>query len=480
MRLLYNHWGKLVAAGILVAGILVWLLPTMLAYGPLRSAILRGVLEDRVVVRIESLSLGWFQPTTIGGLEVEDAEDRYQIAVAEINNDVPFWRLIVNPRKLGNLTIDRPETHLHLRGADDHLIDFRDRTDSPLDRDKLIAALDRSITIRVKDASFFVHHPASEDSWHIPDVNLEAELVPTGEQQKGTLLRIPRAQLMNRLELTEGMSDDLLKFAAPILHRVANTSGQVSLRVGEMEIPLSDHEKTTGKGTLQIHQARLHSGPLAERIVNLLGLPETVQVVTDSTVDFEIADGRVYHEGLDFGIGNFRIRTRGYVGFDESLDLICEIPIPDNGSDVENRPLLAALRGKTLEIPITGTLDRPEIDPSRIGQSIRELASSTLRDLSGRAGEAGELFDEQGEIILGEAISTAEGLLRELDLGEGQLLDRLRQGREGRRQAPAPPGDEAPRRGGLLERMRQRRDDPTPPVPPPPPPPQQESGAIDL
>ncbi|MEX0795020.1 MAG: hypothetical protein WD045_17910 [Pirellulaceae bacterium] len=478
MRLLYNHWGKLVAAGILLAGIFVWLLPTMLAYGPLRSAILRGVLEDRVVVRIETLSLGWFQPTKIGGLEVEDAEDRYQITVAEINNDVAFWRLIANPRKLGNLIIDGPETHLHLRGADDHLIEFRDRTDSPLDRDKLVAALDRSIRVRVSDASFHVHHPASEDSWQIPNVNLEAELVPSTEHQAGTLLRIPRAQFMNRLELTEGMSDDLLKFAAPIFHRVANTSGQVSLRVSEMEIPLSEHEKTTGKGTLQIHQARLHSGPLAERIVNLLGLPETVEVVTDCTIDFEIAAGRVYHEGLDFGIGNFRVRTRGYVGFDESLDLICEIPIPDNGSDVENRPLLAALRGKTLEIPITGTLDRPEIDPSQIGQSIRDLAGATLRDLSGSAGEAGELFNEQGEIILGEAISTAEGLLRELDLGEGQLLDRFRQGRDERRQDPAQPGNEAPRRGGLLDRFRQRREDPSPPPPPPPTP--QESEAIDL
>lgn len=477
MRVLYNHWGKFVAAGILLAGIVIWLLPTMLAYGPLRSAILRGVLDEGVVVRIDSLSLGWFRETTIGGLKVEDADDRYQIAVAEIINDVPFWRLIANPRKLGNLMIDRPETHLHLRGADDHLIDFRNRTDSPVDRDKLIAALDRSISVQVRDATFFIHHPASEDSWQIPEVNLMAELVPAAEDQARPILRIPRAQLMNRLELTEGMSDDLLKFAAPIFHRVANTSGRVSLRVGEMEIPLSDHQNMTGKGTLQIHQARLHSGPLAERIVNLLGLPETVEMVTDSTVDFAIAEGRVYHEGLDFGIGNFRVRTRGYVGFDESLDLICEIPIPENGSEVEDRPILAALRGKTLEIPITGTLNQPEIDTTRLGQSIRELASSTLRDLSGRAGEAGELFDEQGELILGEAISTAEGLLRELDLGEGQFLDRLRQGREQRRQPPDQLNDEPPRRGGLFDRLRQRREDPAAPPRPPDP---QNSGAIDL
>jgi hypothetical protein len=95
--------------------------------------------------------------------------------------------------------------------------------------------------------------------------------------------------------------------------------------------------------------------------------PPTIRVADESHVEFQLADRRMSHKGLAFGVPlakpgqRLDIRSSGSVGLDDkTLDIKLELPIP---ADLpQDRPLLAALSGRTFSVGVGGFLGEPRID----------------------------------------------------------------------------------------------------------------------
>jgi hypothetical protein len=104
-----------------------------------------------------------------------------------------------------------------------------------------------------------------------------------------------------------------------------------------------------------------------------------------------VADGRVEHGNFELQIGDVIVRTSGYVGFDQSLGLVAEIPIRDKW--VARDKFLRGLAGQTLKIPIRGTLSKPQLDQRAIAwlgqQMIGSAASGLLEDVIDRGLQKG-------------------------------------------------------------------------------------------
>ena len=71
--------------------------------------------------------------------------------------------------------------------------------------------------------------------------------------------------------------------------------------------------------------------------------------------------GRVHHEGLELVFPELTVRTHGWVGLDQTMSLVAEMPIPPKWL-AGHRLLDSALRNQILKVPIRGTLNRPQID----------------------------------------------------------------------------------------------------------------------
>jgi hypothetical protein len=70
------------------------------------------------------------------------------------------------------------------------------------------------------------------------------------------------------------------------------------------------------------------------------------------------------------------IRTHGSVGLDQTLDLVAEIALTD---EILSRVrFLGNLQGRTLEIPIQGTLPRPRLARGGVGRLAEQLGQSIL------------------------------------------------------------------------------------------------------
>lgn len=77
-------------------------------------------------------------------------------------------------------------------------------------------------------------------------------------------------------------------------------------------------------------------------------------------------------------MGDTRVKIPGYFDIDQTLWLIEEVPLQDHWLG-QNR-LQVGLRNKVLQIPIQGTLARPEIDPQQLAQFSTRTADNSLID----------------------------------------------------------------------------------------------------
>ena len=96
-------------------------------------------------------------------------------------------------------------------------------------------------------------------------------------------------------------------------------------------------------------------------------------------VQFQVVDGRVHHDRIEYRSGDTIVATTGSVGFDESLDLMLEVPLQEKWLG-RNGPL-SSLKGQVLRLPVGGTLKQPRIDLQPLTELNHRIATGTAEGL---------------------------------------------------------------------------------------------------
>ncbi|MCS6866047.1 MAG: hypothetical protein NZS48_13425, partial [Gemmata sp.] len=195
-------------------------------------------------------------------------------------------------------------------------------------------------------------------------------------------LRFASGRIVERAPLTPQAIAGALGYALPAIANAAHAEGEISAILDDNRIPLNDLTQAHLRGSLVIHQAVVGAGPVVAEIAQLLGMEKTsITIVNESTVPVQVAHGRIYHQDFTFRISGTTIKTRGSVGFDNTLDLIVEVPLPKDWPALRNNPiLLKAVSGKIVPVPVRGTLARPQVDFRALEQAVRALARASVKD----------------------------------------------------------------------------------------------------
>lgn len=325
------------------------------------------------------------------------------------------------------------------------------------------------VRLRVEDAVARIEGPWAAEPWVSDPTDLEARLAPAadGASSEWTLSAV---QLLDHARLEANVAQGVLAYIAPVLADATRTSGRFSLKLDGATFPVGDPRGAKLSGVLSMHEVDLGPGPLASSIIGSLPgrlqLPESIRVADGADVEFRLADRRVWHKGLEFGLPlakpgqRLDINSSGSVGLDDkSLDLKFSLPVPaDLPAD---RPLLAALAGKSISIGIGGVLGEPKVN---FDGSIRAAAGDVVADLVDRLrtpertpakqpmqpqDDARPQGNEQTQ-KQGNGDSTAEAIV---DLVGGVLDEVAKRRAERAAAAAANPDAQPPRRGGLLRRL---------------------------
>ena len=210
-----------------------------------------------------------------------------------------------------------------------------------------------------------------------------------------SLLVLPKDKVLDQVRLSPELCSQWLKFIAPLLADATQVDGRFSLDVVSGSLPLSAPTTGSVDGTFSVHEAQVRPGALA---VEIVGAVEQVRSIVQrrppkavnrerpfmkmpaQEVPFRLVDGQVVHQGATFVFSDLVVRTSGSVGIDERINLIADIPIKDEwlGS---NDKLLGSLKGKTIQIPIRGTLSRPQLDNRVLAGLARDIGTSAVGSL---------------------------------------------------------------------------------------------------
>ena len=221
-----------------------------------------------------------------------------------------------------------------------------------------------------------------------PDVRLDPEPM---------LLTLPKGPVLTNVKISPEVSEAMLKYIAPVLAGATQSEGQFSLQLDGARVPLLDTKKMDASGQLTVHSVRVVPGPMAKQWVDLAqqiqslvkrtdaaaaqGRQVTLLTVQDQQVNFKVADGRVYHQGMEFQMGDLTCRSEGSVGLDETVAITLRLAIPDKW--VEGQPLLAGFKGQQLAIPISGTLSRPQMDQRAVASLSKQLIQGAAQQAVG-------------------------------------------------------------------------------------------------
>lgn len=229
-------------------------------------------------------------------------------------------------------------------------------------------------------------------------------------------LELPSGPLVEQVRINPRMCAYGLKFIAPILSETTAADGTFSIHLERCRVPITDPKMADLQGRFVVHSIQVGPGPLLRDLVALFGVPSSVKLVDNSAVDFRMAEGRIYHENLEFLVPHSKVKMRGWVGLDHRISLLAEVPIAAPWLDGLDSRVKSQLQGRVVSIPITGTLENPQIDS-------RSLAQLQLRAVGDQV--RGRLEEEAGRAINTQLDKVNEELNRQLD----KLLPPFNRGR---------------------------------------------------
>ncbi len=452
-----GRW-RLPAAVILFAAVAAvasapWLLSDP---GRLSRIVAAAVPELDADVTVRSARVGWLGPSVLEGVRVVPRDGAASpLTIGRVEADNGLAAILASLGDVGRVRVTGVEAdvvfderrHTNLSGLVRPAVDPGGSGASGRRRRSPVR-----LRLEVEDAVVRIAGPWSPEPWRSEPIDVVATLAPaaTGEWSEWTIAPV---DLLADARLEPGVAQGVLAYIAPVLAGATRTSGRFSLRLDGARLPVGRPADGQLAGTLAMHEVVVGPGPLVDNLLASLpvGLPRPpdIRIADESHVTFRLADRRVIHDGLEFGLPLARagqrldIQSSGSVGVDDgSLDLRLRLPVPVDMP--QDRPVLAALAGKSVSVGIRGELGKPRVV---FDGSIKAAAGEFVGDLlDGVRSQSGTANPEAGSADAGE---TAEAVV---DL-VGGILEEVARRRAERKAAEQENPDAVPPRR-LRDRLR--------------------------
>ena len=388
-------WFSTAVGGTLATGLIVVLLraaaiPWWLSSPARLSRIIADAAPElQGTVSFDRVRLGWFGPIVLEGMRIVPREGDGQppITATRIEGSHGLLAMLLSAGDIGQIDVDGMQVDLVF--DEDHRTNLEKMFPPPVAEPGSGTPGPRRTPVRlrldVEDAVVQITAPWTTETWVSEPISVRAALGPVAAGWSEWT--IEPAQLVTDAKMEPAVAWGVLAYAAPVLADTTRTAGRFSLRLDGARLPVGDPRSGTLAGVLAMHEVIVGPGPLALNLIESLPIklpaPPAIRVADESHVRFRMADRRVWHEGLEFGLplpGEGRrldVQSQGSVALDDrSLDMKLTLPIP---ADLrQDRPLLAALAGKTISVGVAGQLGEPQIV---FDGSIRQAAGQVAADL---------------------------------------------------------------------------------------------------
>jgi len=197
------------------------------------------------------------------------------------------------------------------------------------------------------------------------------------------VISIPEPISIKDLQIDETLSYEfrgVLAYLNPLFGDVIGVGGRLNFSAEKLLIPLdwkrrNDMEILGALGMDNVTIRPTEPGSLFTVLLSLIGLGGDRARASIHPTNFTVKDGFVRYDNMQVDIGNTPIYFKGAVGLDKSLDM--QVSVPVGGG-------LAETLGGAISLPLTGTIDNPTLDKSKLGQNLLENTLKGLLDKEGK------------------------------------------------------------------------------------------------
>lgn len=208
-------------------------------------------------------------------------------------------------------------------------------------------------------------------------------------------LQVRDEPLLQRVRVTPEMCAGALRYIAPMLAGATQVEGSFSLSTKQGYVLLADPQRSELAGQFKVHSIRLGAAtPFVRELAVLLRGASQARLKRESVVDFQVTGERVYHQNLELVFPDLSIRSHGSVGFDGTLSIMLEMPVPPKWVGTELAKI--DLQNQTIRLPVGGTLDKPKLDRRALAKANAELLRNASRNVLERELQKGlqKLFEK--------------------------------------------------------------------------------------
>lgn len=208
-------------------------------------------------------------------------------------------------------------------------------------------------------------------------------------------LIVPQGRIIERVTLSGPLADRWAGWLSPLLGHATHTRGVVTIDTTGARLPLGD--PFAGEAAMRVIFEDLEVTPAAT-VQPLVSLLAKLQAAVDprfavgdkvvllrvrpDPVTVQLAERRLWHEGLVMDAGQLVVRSRGSVAADGTLAMVVEVAL--RGDIAGQTPVIAQLLRTPLAIPLKGTVHKPQFDAGAIdlllGRIVENTAQAVIQD----------------------------------------------------------------------------------------------------
>jgi len=185
-------------------------------------------------------------------------------------------------------------------------------------------------------------------------------------------LQLGTGSRLRNLQVTPELCREWLGYVAPMLADTAQVQGDISARVERFLWDFNAPQNSDVLGQLTIHQAQAAAGSSLATILQVIdllrksgegsqSLADRTLVLPEQTVPVQIRQGFVAHKGLIMELSGYRLETSGAVGLNKQLQMTIDVPLEKS---------TATTSGRSVKIPLRGTISQPQPDTGALLQNL--------------------------------------------------------------------------------------------------------------
>jgi hypothetical protein len=207
--------------------------------------------------------------------------------------------------------------------------------------------------------------------------NGRLRLVPelaVGGRGGGTLILPPRTRLLERVALTQEMLDTLLVNFNPLFQggRVRSGTVTLDLRSCRIEPGMPPERGVALDMDIALENLKLELGPALRELLGMIKVKTHVYEVKNLPIHVTVRNGRIQADPVRVVIEEQPVIIGGWVAFDGAMNYVIEVPVTER---LVGTSAARILKGTSIKIPVTGTVDAPRLDTRALGDMLKRAVS---------------------------------------------------------------------------------------------------------